>query len=385
MNVENPSDWVASLREFFEPFAAIFERSETRENVQCYLRGLLADVQRKNVWQMAEVMGLSDPHPLQRVLNEAKWDASKLRQDLRQVIAETMGYEPGIGVIDESGFVKWGQKSAGVSRQYCGRLGKIENCQVGVYLGYVTARSAAFLDCQLYLPQNWCDDRERCRAAKIPDEVSFRTKPQIAQAMLEQAWDEGLPMKWVVGDSLYGNSPQLRNAIHQQERYFVLGIGSHHHIQIVASKQSLALKTLPQHLASNDWEQLCFRIGEKGLICYEWQAQRIRMQNDDIGEQWLLVQRSLSDSPHYRFYLSNAPDDSSLLDLVAVALSRHPIEELFEEAKSEVGMADYEVRHWHSWHRHMTLVMLAHTYLKLIQYQQREKKPIAPLVELQSA
>ncbi|MDQ7026781.1 MAG: transposase [Anaerolineae bacterium] len=223
------------------------------------------------------------------------------------------------------------------------------------------------------------------RSLKIPDEVSFRTKPQIAQAMLEQAWAEGLPMKWVVGDSLSGNSPQLRNAIHRQDRYYVLGLGSHHPIQIAASEQSLPLKTLPQHFASKDWEQLCFRIGEKGLICYDWQARRIQMPNDEVGEQWLLIQRSLSDSPQYRFYLSNAPDDASLLDLVAVALSRRPIEELFEEAKSEVGMTDYEVRHWHSWHRHMSLVMLAHTYLKLIQYQQREKKSIAPFLELQPA
>jgi SRSO17 transposase len=218
MNIENAKDWVKSLEEFFKPFEQYFLRSETRENAQGYLRALLSDVQRKNSWQLAEVLGLADPHPLQRVLREAKWEDKDVRQQLRQIVVQTLKSEQGIGVIDESGFVKWGDKSAGVGRQYCGRIGKIENCQVGVYLGYVTAHSAAFLDCQLYLPQNWCEDRDRCRAAQIPDEVIFQTKPQIAQQMLEQAWDEGVAMQWVVGDTLYGNSPKLRQAIHQADR-----------------------------------------------------------------------------------------------------------------------------------------------------------------------
>lgn len=383
MNVENASDWMQSLQEFFKPFEPYFLRSETRENVQGYMRALLSDVKRKNSWQLAEVLGLSDPHPLQRVLREAKWEDKEVRHQLRQGVIQAIGSEQGIAVIDESGFVKWGDKSAGVGRQYCGRIGKIENCQVAVYLGYVTAHRAAFLDCQLYLPQSWCDDRHRCRAAHIPDDVTFQTKPQIAEAMLEQAWDAAVPMQWVVGDTLYGNSPNLRRAIHQADRYYVMAIGSHHHVQQMPSAQSIGLQILSQNLPIQAWERLCFRVGEKGPIWYDWQAVRVQMKNDSIGEQWLLVQRKLTDKPQYSFYRSKAPSDTDLVDLVAVALSRHPIEDLFEEAKSEVGMADYEVRHWHSWHRHMTLVMLAHTWLKLIQQQQREKKSIAPLVEFE--
>jgi len=202
MNVENTKDWVKSLEEFFKLFERYFLRSETRDNVQGYMRALLADVKRKNSWQLAKVLGLDDPHPLQRVLREAKWEDQEVRHELRVQLAQRMGSEQGIGVVDASGFVKWGEKSAGVSRQYCGRIGKIENYQVGVYLGYVTTDSAAFLDCQLYLPQSWCDNRERCRAAQIPDDVVFQTKPQIARQMLEQAWDEGVPMRWVTGDTL---------------------------------------------------------------------------------------------------------------------------------------------------------------------------------------
>ena len=211
MNLEKGSHWSKLSAAFFAPLGSYFPRSESRESAQRYLRGLLAEVKRKNSWQLAEAVGLSDPHSLQRLLYEVPWDAD--------AVCEQLGYEPGIGVIDESGFIKKGDKSVGVGRQYCGRVGKVENCQVGVFLSYATPLGAAFLDRALYVPQQWFEDRERCRAAKIPDEVVFQTKPQIAQVMLERAWREGIPMQWVVADTLYGNSPQLRNTIHQAGRY----------------------------------------------------------------------------------------------------------------------------------------------------------------------
>jgi SRSO17 transposase len=192
MELEDSTSWQTRLDEFLGQFASRFQRSETRESVRNYVRGLLADVQRKNGWQLAEEMGLSDPHPIQRLLNEAKWTDEEVRKDLRRSIIEAIGYEPGIGVLDESGFIKWGQKSAGVSRQYCGRIGKVDNCQVGVYLGYVTPTGAAFLDGQLYLPQVWCEDRERCREAKIPDEIPFQTKLLAETA---QPTREGQPQR----------------------------------------------------------------------------------------------------------------------------------------------------------------------------------------------
>lgn len=383
MDFTDRNTWETALTNFLAPFARHFQRSETRTSVQNYIRGLLAEVKRKNGWQLAEEVGLTDPHPLQRLLNEAQWEDRMVRGQLRAVINEQIGYEPGIGVLDESGFVKWGQHSAGVARQYCGRLGKVENCQVGVFLGYVTPTGAALLDCQLYLPQAWCEDRERCRAANIPNAVPFQTKPQIAQRMLEQAWAEGLPLQWVVGDTLYGNSPGLREAIHQQGRYYVLEIGSQHRVTLAASGQRVTLDALSPSLTADDWQQLCFRVGEQGLLTYDWQAQRVSLSDDPLTEQWLLIQRSLETTPTLRFYLSNAPLETPLTDLVAVALSRHSIEELLGEAKSQVGMADYEVRHWHGWHRHMTLVLLAHTWLKLIQHTEREKKSPAHLAECQ--
>jgi len=384
MEIENPSAWSESFTTFFSTFRNHFLRSETRDSVQLYMRGLLADVPRKNGWQLAEAVGLPDPHSLQRVLNEAKWDTDEVCQTMREMTINEIGYAPGIGVIDESGFIKWGKKSAGVARQYCGRWGKVDNCQVGVFLGYVSDTGAAFLDRELYLPKAWCEDEERCRAAKIPEHVIFQTKPQLAQTMLERAWSEGIPMQWVVADALYGNSPQLREAVDTHGRYYVMAIGRRHQVIQQVSTQAIPITELVNSELTNPWEKLCFRISEKGLIWHEWAAFRITMPEDTIGEQWVLIQRTLDNEPEYNFYLSNAPQDTTLITLATVAVSRHPIEELFEEAKGEVGMADYEVRHWHGWYRHMTLVMLAHTWLKLLQHQQREKKPSASLVELQS-
>lgn len=378
MDFENPTAWSNDFEKFFAAFAPVFQRSETRTSVQLYLRGLLGDALRKNCWQLAESVGLPDPHPLQRVLNEAKWDADQVGQQMRSIVNETMGYVPGIGVIDESGVVKKGDKSAGVGRQYCGRVGKVENCQMGVYLGYVTPHGAAFLDRRLYVPAKWFEDRDRCRAARMPDTVEFQTKPQLAQAMLAQAWAEELPLQWVTGDTLYGNSPTLRDFIDQADRYYVLALGAHHHVIRPGDVHRGTLFRVGQDLDASQWQCFVARLSDHGPVAYDWAAQRVLMPNDQVGEQWLLLQRTCEDPVEYKYHLSNAPADTPLIELVTVALAQHPIEQLLEEAKGEVGLADYEVRHWHGWYRHVTLVLLAHTWLKLIQHREREKKAGCP-------
>ena len=384
MDLEKAGSWSKLFDEFYSPFGAYFQRSESRETAKQYVRGLLADVKRKNSWQLAEAVGLGDPHPLQRLLYEVPWDADAVCKQMRQGVIERLGYDPGIGLIDESGFLKKGDKSAGVGRQYCGRVGKVENCQVGVFLSYATPLGAVFVDRSLYVPQHWFEDRERCKAAKIPDEVVFQTKPQLAQAMLEQAWAEGLPMQWVVADALYGNSPALRTAIHQAGRYYVLGIGSQHYVTL-ANGQRMALSTLMQRQLQVSWDRLCFQLGEKGPVWYAWRAWRITLPNDAVGEQWLLIRRHPDHPGDYHCYVSNAPLDTTLVELAAVALTRHSIEQLLQEAKGETGLADYEVRHWHGWYRHISLSLVAHTFLKLIQLEHREKKPFAHLVESECA
>lgn len=367
MPLAPPSTIAASFDDFHAHFATCFQRSETRQRVQTYMRGLLAQVKRKNCWQMAEVMGERDPQGLQRVLYEALWEADAVCGRLRGVIRQRIGYMPGIGVFDESGFVKKGSQSVGVKRQYCGRVGKVENCQVGVFLGYVAPEAHALLDRELYLPREWCTDWSRRQAAHVPDGVVFRTKPQLAQIMLARAWAEGIEMQWVSADTTYGNSADLRNFIHQQGRGYVMGVTSNKRVALPGEAQLKKLRAVVDDLPDRAWERLAVGFGEKGLDPSDWAALRLSVPTDSVGEQWLLVRRSITDPTQRKYFVSNAPADTPLSLLVQVAAARHHIEELLEEARSQVGLAEYEVRHWPSWYRHITLVMMAHTWLTLFE------------------
>src|SRR5579871_721446 len=241
MELDNQKAWASSFQEFWSDFSLCFKREEVRAAAQKYVRGLLAEAECKNCWGLAEIMQESDPQAMQRLLYQAHWDADALCKILRGKVIARLGYAPGVGVIDESGFVKRGDKSAGVGRQYCGRLGKVENCQVGVFLGYIAPAGYAFLDRELYLPQDWCEDAQRRAEAKIPGGVEFATKPQLAHRMLARAWAEQIAMQWVVADSTYGNSPGLRNFIHEQHRYYVMEIPKTLHVRLSAEEPAQAV------------------------------------------------------------------------------------------------------------------------------------------------
>jgi SRSO17 transposase len=189
-------------------------------------------------------------------------------------------------------------------------------------------------------------------------------------------------MQWVVGDTQYGNSPDLRNSIQQAGRYYVLGIGSHHQVHL-ADGGDVALSDLLDSQIAVSWDRLGFQWREQGAVGYEWRAWRMKLPNDAVGEQWLLVRRDPQSHADHRCFVSNAPGETNLVELAGVALTRYSMEQLLEEAKGETGLADYEVRHWPGWYRHITLSLLAHTFLKLIQHEQREKKPFAHLVEFE--
>src|SRR6478735_9787673 len=197
--------WTEDFTTLVAQIGPRFARAEARQHAAAYLRGLLRPVARKNRWQLAETVGDAAPYGLQQFLYRAAWDPDAVRDDLRAYVVEHLGDPEGILVVDETGFLKKGEKSAGVQRQYSGTAGRRENCQIGVFLTYAGARGHTFLDRALYLPASWTDDRDRCRAAGIPDEVAFATKPALAQAMLERALDAGVPAAWVTADSIYGD------------------------------------------------------------------------------------------------------------------------------------------------------------------------------------
>lgn len=314
------------MEEVFTRFDPLFARSEPREHFRLYVRGLMSDAKRKNNWQMAEEVGLEGPQHLQRLLNHASWDAEEMGREIRQLVKEELGYEPGVGVLDESGFPKEGSKSVGVKRQYCGALGKVDNCQVGVFLGYVTPQLHALIDRELYLPQEWCADQERRAEARVPESVAFQTKPELAQQMLARAWEEGLPLQWVLGDTTYGNSPGLRNFIDVHERWYIMAVPCSAHVIPAGTEQAQAAQDLVATLPSDAWQRWALPGGEKGEIVYDWVALRVTSTTDAVGEQWLLIRRDIHDTTGLTFFLSNAPADTALPLLVRVASARHHVE-----------------------------------------------------------
>jgi SRSO17 transposase len=402
MTPDELDQWSTDFEDFQARFAPFFARSEPRVAARRYLRGLLTPVQRKNCWQMAEAVGEKDPQQMQRLLYSARWDEDGARDELQRFAVEQFGDEEGIGVVDETGFLKKGSKSVGVKRQYTGTAGKVENCQVGVFLTYFTPGGRTFLDRRLYLPQDWCEDEERRREAQVPEEVSFKTKPELAVEMLEHAWAQGVPMAWVTGDEVYGDAPKLRDAVGGRGKRYVLAVSCHTPVwqerppleepvtgamgrprtrprlaQGAPAAETVAAVIAAQPLDS--WQRLTVSGGEKGPRAYDWIRVRIVESRNKLPgpESWLLARRSIADPTDIAYYLSNAPQSTPLQTLAEVAAARWSIETTIEEGKGETGLDEYEVRYWHSWHRHITLSMIAHAWLTSIR-QAEGKKTAGP-------
>src|SRR5579859_165476 len=229
-----------ALTELVVRIGSHFRRAEVRKRVGCYLQGLLAQVPRKNGWQMAEELGEVNAHGVQRLLEEADWDEEAVRDELRTYVIEQLGEAGGMLVVDETGFVKKGKKSAGVARQYSGTAGRRENSQIGVFLLYASTKGYAFIDRALYLPEEWTADRVRCREAGIPDEVGFATKGELAQQMLARAFAAGVPADWVLGDTIYGYD-ELRLFLEEQEKNYVLAVPETHTVWVQGRPQSVGL------------------------------------------------------------------------------------------------------------------------------------------------
>ena len=360
--------WARELDVLHARIAPRFHRAEPRRRVRAYLQSALGGVERRNGWQLAEAAGEPTPYGMQRLLAEASWDADAVRDDLRAYVTEHLGCRDGVLVIDETGFLKQGTKSAGVQRQYSGTAGRIENCQIGVFLAYASSKGAAFLDRALYLPEAWCADRERCREAHIPDAVAFATKPELARRMLERALAAEVPASWVTGDTIYGQDRRLRLWLESVEQPFVLAVPSHERPMVDAGRgpQHMRVDELARRIPPGAWRRLSAGAGSKGERISGWARAPLFRLWPGPWEHWLLVRQSLSEAAERAYYVVFAPVGTSLVDLVRVAGSRWQIERCFESAKQEVGLDQYEVRSWSGWYRYITLALLAHAYLSAI-------------------
>jgi len=344
--------------------APIFARSDSRQCAMAYLAGLLSPAERKNSWQLAEICGLSNPYAFQHLLGRADWNPDQLRDRLRSYITDFLADEHAIGVLDETGFLKKGRHSAGVARQYSGTAGKIENCQIGVFLSYATPGGHTLLDRELYLPKEWTDDPTRCELAGIPKERAFATKPQLARVMLQRAFDAGVSLDYVTGDSVYGDDAGLRNFLEERKQPYVLARSSDEYVWIGHEQRTIA--AILAEKTEADWVQLSAGAGSKGERLYEWSETPLQQPAADGWRRWLLFRRSLSERQDVAAYTVFAPAHTTMGSHVQAAGTRWTVEESIQCGKGEVGLDHYEVRSFTGWYRHITLSMAASAFLSVI-------------------
>jgi len=343
--------WADEFDQLNQRLAPYFKRIETKQHVQDYLQGLLSSVERKNGWQIAEQVGDANPYAIQHLLGRSVWDANLVRDELQRYVVEHLGHSAAVVVIDETGFLKKGNQSVGVQRQYSGTAGRIENCQIGVFLSYATPQGYTFLDRELYLPKSWTDDPERCQQAGVPDTIQFATKPQLARQMLQRLFAAQVPHAWVSGDEVYGSDRRLRLWLEEQGEAYVLAVSVKEPLWI--GYEPYRADTVAANLTTSDWVRLSCGDGTKGPRLYDWARVQFNCPTAPDWQRWLLVRRSLSEPMDYAYYVVFAPASTTLEEMVSVAGTRWTIETGFETAKGEVGLDHYEVRSWQGWYRHI--------------------------------
>ncbi|WP_079405015.1 IS701 family transposase [Streptomyces sp. 3211] len=365
-------EWDGVLAGLHARFASRFVRSEPRGRALAYMRGLIAPLERKNGWTLAERAGDRLPIGMQRLLGEAEWDADAVRDDVRDFVVDTIGDKDGVLIGDDTGFLKKGVRSAGVQRQYSGTAGRTENSQVGTFLAYASAKGRALIDRELYLPASWTEDRQRCRDAGVPDEVPFATKTEHLKAMLLRAVEAGVPFAWVTADEAYGQSKSLRWWMEQRAISHVMCVKTSDTV-ITRGMGERRVDDLVDGLPPQAWKRLSAGKGSHGERMYQWARIPIRIWWENGHGHWVLARRSLKDSTDLAYYVCYGPVATRLKDLVRVAGARWAVEECFQTAKGDCGLDHYQVRLYHAWYRHITLAMAALAALTAVRAHELSK------------
>ena len=366
--------WARELEDVAVRIGAFVPRPESRDRLGRFMRVTVAGDTRRNGWQLAEAAAEATPHGMQRLVASAAWDVDGVRDDLRAYVVHALGAKDSVLIVDETGFLKKGTKSAGVQRQYSGTAGRIENCQIGVFLAYATARGHAFVDRELYVPESWIADRRRCREAGIPDALAFRTKPQLAQGMLARAFAADLRPAWILGDAVYGNDRALRLWLEAQQQAFLLAIRSDERLWIWwhGAPRQMNVGAVADALPTAAWARRSAGAGSKGARTYDWALVPLARVGAD-GQHALLVRQHLRTGDR-AYYVAFTPRRVTLSTLVQVAGRRWAIEQGFETSKQEIGLDQYEVRTYAAWYRFMTLTLYAHAFLAAMRARQTPRK-----------
>ena len=369
---EGASDWQPELVALHRRITKWFAHPEAHRRALSYLKGLLGSAGRKNSWQLANHAGDARPDGMQRLLSTYRWDADGVRDDLRDYVVEHLGDEQAVLVVDEIGFLKQGRRSVGVERQYNRTAGRRENCQVGVFLAYVSRRGCAFLDRHLYLPDDWLDDWERMEQAGVPDELRIvRSKDELAKDMIDRALQAGVPCAWVAGDAASCNDYSLRSWLDDQGVAYVMAVQDDESL-LVSRKDGMKWVTphgLVQEIAADHWQRPVAGEDGKEPGRHDWVRVSMGHYPSLRKWHWLLARRNITGPPDLNYYTCFSPADVSLAELARVAGHGRVIADTFDEARREVGLDDYEVRRWTGWYRHITLAMLAHAALAATRYR----------------
>ena len=398
-------DFMDELKGFHEQFADCFQRSESREHFLKYMTGQFSPLERKSIEPIALAVEDGNVRALQRFVSDASWDEDNMIAKYRSLVNDDLGSPDGALIFDESGFVKKGQDSIGVARQYCGTIGKVENCQVGVFAAYVSENGYALVDKRLFIPEQWFMDDylHRRKKCKLPEDTVFRTKPQLAVEMLSAVSKEDvLPFKYVLADSIYGVSPEFIAAVESlpDKTYFVSvpkdtlcwlkrpmtitkayrwgGKTKTKTVLVDPDSKPLPMGDLAKNINDYFWYRRQVSEGTKGPIVYEFTRRQVMLSAAGLPQKtvWLLIRRTLGDDPKYSFFISNASSSTRLKELVWLSGLRWAIEQCFEETKTELGMDHYELRKFPGWHHHMLTCMLAHFFLWHLKIRMGKKSTV---------
>jgi SRSO17 transposase len=351
-----------TIDEVAERLRPRFRRQAAQRHAADYLRGLVAEVERKNGWQLAEQAGYSHPRGIQRVLGRYAWDADAVRDDLRAYVLAALGHPRGVLVVDETGFLKQGTKSVGVARQYSGTAGKVENSQIGIFLGYASPKGRAGIDRELFLPREWTDDPARCAEAGVPQGAGHRTKPEIAKEMVARALDAGVNAAWVVADEVYGASGSFRRALEGRAQRYVLAVRANEMPTTWPPYRppgQVSVGQIAEEVPDAAWRRVSCGAGAQGPRIFDWAWVPVRPALRPGWVHGVLLRRSCSHPTEVAYYVTYAPEGTPPRALVRAAGARWAIEDTLKLAKGQVGLDQYEVRSWQGWYRHVTLALLA--------------------------
>ena len=375
--------WASSLRDVKARMRGLFTQERVATSAGAFLDGLLGDEHRKTGWMRAEAAGDPGPWRQQAILGRGRWDADALRDIVRDYVVETLGADDAVLVIDETGFLKQGKASCGVGRQYTGSAGKITNCQIGVFAAYVSRHGHAFVDRALYLPKAWTSDPARMAGSHVPADTAFATKPALAVQMIERAIMADVPFSWVAADSVYGVG-DIEQALRRAGKGYVLGVNANHHFGSWAGKPAVAgtAAEIARSLDPSAWLRLSAGEGTKGARLHDWaylelaelDAAEYDEARSGLWTRGLLIRRNIADGD-LAFFTTWYPARTDIQTLVLVEGPRWAIEDSFETTKNELGLDHNEIRSWHGWHRHVSLVMLAFGMTAAIRHQANQAPP----------